>query len=74
MTNPLSSPLLAIRKVVCARCGAEFSCGLSKECWCAAETARHPLPKAGTGFDDCLCRACLQAIAANHDKASQSEL
>ena len=68
MTNPLPP----VRKLACARCGTEFSCGLSKECWCAAETARLPLPAAGTGFDDCLCQSCLRAIAAEHEKASQA--
>ena len=69
MTNPLSFS----RKVICARCGSEFCCGLSKECWCAAETARHPLPSGGTGFDDCLCQACLRAIAAEHEAASRTQ-
>ena len=69
MTNPLSTS----RRVVCARCGGEFGCGLSKECWCAAETARHPLPSAGTGFDDCLCQACLRAIAEEHEQESRKQ-
>ena len=66
MTNPLSFN----RKVTCARCGAEFSCALSKECWCAAETARHPLPSGGTGYGDCLCQDCLRAIAAERNGAT----
>jgi hypothetical protein len=58
------------RRLACARCGAEFSCNLHGPCWCGEEAALLPLPKAGapspTGFDDCLCRDCLRAVAAAH--------
>jgi hypothetical protein len=54
------------RRLACARCGAEFSCSLSGDCWCGQESAKLPLPASGsTGFDDCLCRDCLLALAAN---------
>lgn len=48
------------RMLACARCGAPFACSLSGGCWCAEETARLPLPRAG---EDCLCRDCLRAGA-----------
>jgi len=48
------------RRLACARCGTEFGCDLSTECWCHAETARLPMPTAG---DDCLCPSCLRAAA-----------
>jgi len=28
------------RKLICARCGAAFDCGLGGDCWCAAEPVR----------------------------------
>jgi Cysteine-rich CWC len=48
------------RRVVCARCGAEFGCGGDSACWCAHVEVRLPIPQAG---DDCLCPGCLQAVA-----------
>jgi HAD superfamily hydrolase (TIGR01509 family) len=52
-----------LRALACARCGVEFKCTLSKDCWCGEEMARLPLPTFGTGFADCLCRDCLRAVA-----------
>jgi hypothetical protein len=58
------------RQLACARCGAEFACNVGGPCWCSEESVRLPLPQAGmpspTGFDDCLCRDCLRAVAAAH--------
>jgi hypothetical protein len=55
------------RQIACARCGAEFTCNLHGPCWCGAEAVKLPLPALGqpsaTGFDDCLCRDCLHAVA-----------
>jgi hypothetical protein len=67
MTIPLNPtpPLPAPRRLACAVCGTEFSCGLSAECWCAAETAKLPLP-AGNG--DCLCPDCLRKAAATAER------
>jgi len=62
------------RQLACARCGAAFTCNLHGPCWCGEEAARLPLPKAGetsaTGFDDCLCRNCLRAIADSKHRRS----
>jgi len=52
------------RRLACARCGAAFDCGRSGECWCAAEPYRMPLTQAGE-IEDCLCPACLRALAAS---------
>jgi Cysteine-rich CWC len=49
------------RRLVCARCGAEFECGNNSECWCAAEPYRLPMTKAW--IEDCLCPACLRKSA-----------
>ena len=67
MTLHTSPTLPTPRSLVCESCGAAFSCGLSAECWCAAETARLPLPE-GTG--DCLCPACMRRAAAEPGMAS----
>jgi hypothetical protein len=49
----------------CQRCGTQFGCGLSC-CWCDEVTlsadARSSLQ---AQFSDCLCRACLQEMAAS---------
>jgi hypothetical protein len=49
------------RRLACGRCGQMFDCTLGGDCWCAAEPVRLPLPDAG---GDCLCPACLRALAA----------
>lgn len=51
------------RQLVCARCGNTFACGLSAECWCAAESYRLPMTKAL--LEDCLCPDCLRKAAAS---------
>ncbi|WFU26124.1 hypothetical protein QA649_07925 [Bradyrhizobium sp. CB1717] len=60
-----SAPALA-RRLICARCGSEFGCDLSGNCWCAEETARLPMPVKG---EDCLCRECLRKAAAEASAA-----
>jgi len=49
------------RRIVCARCGAPFDCGLSADCWCVAEPYRLPMTKAL--IEDCLCPQCLRQAA-----------
>jgi hypothetical protein len=60
MTDRLESTTPLTRRLACAGCGTEFSCSLSGECWCDAETARLPMPDDG---GDCLCRECLRKMA-----------
>jgi hypothetical protein len=61
------------RQLACARCGTEFTCNVGGPCWCSEEAVRLPLPQPGvaspTGFNDCLCRDCLRALAAEHAAA-----
>jgi len=57
MIVPVPSP----RRLACARCGTAFDCGLSGNCWCAAEPER--LPMSGDLSEDCLCPSCLRAAA-----------
>lgn len=60
--NAQTGTVAASRAVTCARCGANFECGLSGQCWCAAEPYRLPMPAAA--LEDCLCPACLRKAAA----------
>jgi len=62
--DPPSAP--ASRRTRCARCGIVFECGLSADCWCAAEPYRVPMTRARGGDcgADCLCRACLREAAS----------
>jgi len=53
----------APRRVVCARCGAEFGCSRDDACWCTRVDVRLPLALAD---DDCLCPDCLQAFPVAH--------
>jgi hypothetical protein len=55
------SPAQQPRRLACSRCGTEFGCDLSGNCWCAEETAKLPMPVKG---EDCLCRDCLRKAAA----------
>jgi hypothetical protein len=51
------------RRVICARCGADFGCSLDGDCWCRHVAVRLPMPAAG---EDCLCPHCLQSESVAH--------
>jgi hypothetical protein len=57
------------RQLTCARCGTAFECGLSGDCWCAAEPYRLPMPGEATQ-QDCLCPSCLRKAAAAQGAAA----
>jgi hypothetical protein len=59
MTTAIEHLSAVNRAIACARCGAAFDCGLSGECWCAAEPYRLPM----TTAEDCMCPACLRKAA-----------
>jgi hypothetical protein len=63
MTNGLESA--KPRELICASCGAEFTCDPAGACWCMEESVRVPLPTEGrtSKYQDCLCRACLLRMA-----------
>jgi hypothetical protein len=61
----------APRALLCAQCGAAFTCGGDDGCWCAAEPYRVPMPEAGAG--DCLCPACLREKAAAAARQSAAD-
>jgi hypothetical protein len=50
-------------QVTCPRCGTRFGCQPGGNCWCAAEPVRLPVPD-DAAQADCLCPACLHALAA----------
>jgi hypothetical protein len=60
--NMQPQPVTPPRTLNCARCGTAFECGLSGQCWCAAEPYRLPMTMAAV--EDCLCPACLRKAAA----------
>jgi len=62
---PSASP----RRLACARCGNDFNCSLSGDCWCAAEPYRMPVTKAA--IEDCLCPACLRRAAARRGEKDE---
>lgn len=62
MNGPVSPS--SVRDLVCAQCGAAFTCGRSGGdggCWCIDESYRVPMPVAAD--QDCLCPSCLRARA-----------
>ena len=78
MTDAAITPVkFGPRQLACARCGATFACNVGGPCWCGQVDVKFPLPKPGepspTGFDDCLCRDCLQAVADAHAKKQHAE-
>ena len=50
-------------KKICPRCGKEFECVHSKDCWCAkvrlSEQTRLKLKE----YNDCLCKECLESLS-----------
>ncbi len=61
-------PALATRQLQCERCGTTFGCrndGEEGSCWCSREAFRLPvpLPDAVGPYADCLCPACIRAVA-----------
>lgn len=66
MAPNLTEQRLPLRRLACARCGAAFDCGsggTEAACWCMDEAYRLPMPDTTTG-GDCLCPACLRAMAS----------
>ncbi|MBS0245262.1 MAG: cysteine-rich CWC family protein [Proteobacteria bacterium] len=52
----------APRAVICAQCGAAFTCSGDTKCWCMDAPFRLPMPDAEAA-GDCLCPACLRERA-----------
>lgn len=52
-------------KKICPKCGKEFECIHSKDCWCAKVNLDDEARKRLNGYKDCLCKDCLSAIAAS---------
>jgi hypothetical protein len=60
MSQRIDIPAPAARLLICARCGAEFACTMSSDCWCADQSVTLPIPDDG---GDCLCNDCLRKAA-----------
>ncbi|WP_454624749.1 hypothetical protein [Bradyrhizobium cenepequi] len=56
------------RRLSCSRCGTEFTCSPSGQCWCAAEPYRLPMPPHDGG--DCLCPDCLRRLVGEQTSAA----
>lgn len=53
-------------KDTCPRCGAKFDCGKSGKCWCYEVDVPTQIQEAiNSKYSTCLCRNCLQLLAAN---------
>jgi hypothetical protein len=55
------------RDRICEACGKEFSCGASlRGCWCSEiELSSEARASLKAGYNDCLCRDCLEKAAAS---------
>ena len=49
-------------KKICPRCGKEFECVHSKDCWCAKVSLDEEKRSRLKVYNDCLCKDCLENI------------
>lgn len=61
------------RATACPRCGGPFACGVGADratpCWCAAvDLGKERLAELRARYPDCLCAACLRALAAEPER------
>ena len=61
------------RETTCPRCGGPFACGVgadrSTPCFCAGiELGAERLAELRARYADCLCAACLRALAAEPER------
>ena len=49
-------------KKICPKCGKEFECVHSKDCWCAKVTITDEARLKLKNFNDCLCKECLESL------------
>ena len=47
----------------CPRCGKEFECIHSKDCWCASVKISDEVKSKLKMYHDCLCKECLEALS-----------
>jgi hypothetical protein len=56
----------------CSKCGAAFGCGGLLGCWCRdVKLDEAALAALRASYADCLCPACLKAVAARAAVAEQ---
>jgi hypothetical protein len=68
MTDMTSAPPPGYRATTCPRCGGPFACGVgtdrSTPCFCVAfALGAERLAQLRARYRDCLCAACLAALA-----------
>jgi hypothetical protein len=69
------TPSRAAANSRCAKCGAEFRCGMEagdQQCWCASLPSFMPLPAAsepGSTEAGCYCPTCLKEMLRATDRA-----
>ncbi|RNA64667.1 hypothetical protein CR163_005080 [Prosthecochloris sp. ZM_2] len=52
--------------VVCPRCGKEFECSRSADCWCSQlEIPEDVARYLAEHYESCVCRACLEELTAS---------
>ncbi|HOZ30968.1 MAG TPA: cysteine-rich CWC family protein [Bacteroidales bacterium] len=60
---------------ICERCGKEFECLGSDDCWCGKLEIPEDLSKIlKSEFKDCLCKDCLEAVIQKFTKDSNSNI
>lgn len=50
-------------KKICPKCGKEFECIHSKDCWCAKVILSEAVRTRLKAYNDCLCKECLEALS-----------
>ena len=50
-------------KKICPRCGKEFECIHSKDCWCAKVNLTEATRAKLTVYNNCLCKECLEELS-----------
>jgi len=59
----------------CERCGTEFECLRSNDCWCVKLEIPEDLSKIlKSEFKDCLCKDCLECLILKFAKDNNSNI
>lgn len=57
------------KTVTCPACGAQFTCGLSANCWCATRVVPDTVRRYLAGrYETCVCSTCLDRLIAESEK------
>ena len=50
-------------KKICPKCGKEFECVHSVDCWCVKVKLSEETKQKLKIYNDCLCKECLEALS-----------